>query len=131
MDRFWSKTVAGPGGCILWIAALSDGYGKFYLNGKHKRAHRVAYEMIIGPIPDGLVIDHLCRVSRCVNPYHLEPVTNRINLLRGVGPSAKHAVKTHCPRFHPYEGDNVHVDAKGSRHCKTCSNEQRRERRRA
>ena len=85
-ERFWSKVDKnGPGGCWLWTASLNNrGYGRFGPTGQRKlvRAHRWAYEAVVGPIPDGLVIDHLCGVKRCVNPAHLEPVTNFENLRR-------------------------------------------------
>ena len=82
--RFWAK-VDRSGSCWLWLAATSHGYGTFQSNGKLVRAHRYAYELLVGPIPGGLVIDHLCRTTACVNPEHLEPVTQRENLLRGAG----------------------------------------------
>lgn len=72
------------GPCWLWTGATnSDGYGHLWVDGRWPPAHRVAYEQLIGAIPDLLVLDHLCRVTQCVNPSHLEPVTNQVNILRG------------------------------------------------
>jgi hypothetical protein len=95
-------------------------------------AHRFAYSVLVGPIPDGLQIDHLCRNEMCVNPEHLEPVTQRINMLRGTGPQAVNAQKTHCPKGHPLSGNNVYahtVRATGTpgRRCRTCNTEAARE----
>lgn len=80
-ERFWSRVVEGPGGCWLWIGYLDkDGYGVFHLgHSQPVRAHRWSYEQMVGPIPDGLAIDHLCRIVACVNPYHLDPVTTAVN----------------------------------------------------
>lgn len=85
-DRFWAK-VDTSGSCWLWTGAVSGGYGSLGIDGKQYRAHRVAYEWLVGPIPTGLFLDHLCRTPLCVNPVHLEPVTNRENVMRGVRPT--------------------------------------------
>lgn len=84
-ERFWSKVDrdGGPDCCWPWLAARANGYGKFYVDGRMVRAHRFAYELLVGPIPEGLVLDHLCAVTFCVNPAHLEPVTQRENARRG------------------------------------------------
>lgn len=108
-------------GCWVWIGdATPRGYGRFMnQNGKVVRAHRVFYELLRGPIPDGLSIDHLCRVTSCVNPDHLEAVTNKENVLRGIGPTARNAKKTHCPLGHEYDAANTRHDKK-SRFCREC-----------
>ncbi len=122
--RFWSRVhkLDGADACWLWTGALlNSGYANFYLKGKHLLAHRVAYELEVGPIPEGLTIDHLCRTTHCVNPAHLEPVTTRENTLRGTGPSAKNAVKTHCIHGHEFTPGNTYLDKRGSRHCRECN----------
>lgn len=109
-ERFWAK-VEKSDGCWLWTGAkTTTGYGSVWLDGRSVKAHRVAYELLVGRIPDGLTIDHLCRVRLCVNPAHLEPVTNRENTLRSPQSEASvNARKTHCPKGHPYEGRNLRV----------------------
>ena len=132
-DRFWSKVDTGaPGGCWLWTDAPGHyGYGKFYVGGKHARAHRFAYEFLVGDVPAGLVLDHLCRNRMCVNPGHMEPVTNRENILRGKSPSARHARKTHCVNGHAFDEANTYKTRKGGRLCRACRREgMRRSRRR-
>lgn len=125
-SRFWSKVVPEPNsGCWLWSGALnSGGYGCFNFGGsKGRGAHRVAYQVLVGEIPAGLHLDHLCRTRCCVNPAHLEPVTQRENCLRGVSPAAIHAKKTHCPKGHLFEGENLARWGDGSqRFCRACDN---------
>lgn len=125
-ERFWSF-VDKTTDCWLWTGSrTAEGYATFCIttdtNQRHRVVvHRLAYELLIGKIPTGLVLDHLCRNPRCVNPAHLEPVTMRENVLRGVGPSAQNARKTDCPAGHPYDKDNTAVNAKtGKRSCRTC-----------
>ena len=122
-DRFWQR-VDKSGECWMWTGSRNTkGYGRFDSDGRHLMAHRVAYEMLVGPIPDGMQLDHLCRVPACVNPAHLEPVTSRENTMRGIGPSAQSAVKTHCSKGHPLSGDNL-MERMGRgrlfRDCRTC-----------
>lgn len=103
-ERFWPK-VRKTDTCWLWTAALNqNGYGRFLVAPNPpvmSQAHRFAYELLRGPIPDGLSLDHLCRVRNCVNPDHLEPVTQRTNVLRGINQAARQAKQTRCIRDHP------------------------------
>jgi hypothetical protein len=124
VDRFWFYAGKTGAACWIWTGSHDgDGYGRHYLNGSPCGAHRFAYELLVGPIPDGLVIDHLCRVRNCVNPAHMEPVTNAENVRRG-GCS----IRTHCPQGHPYDEANTRV-ALGRRHCRACGREKARARR--
>jgi hypothetical protein len=115
-DRFWRKVCEVEStGCWSWVAGhQKDGYGSYRLSGQSRLAHRVAYEALIGPVPQGLQIDHLCRNRTCVNPAHLEPVTARENTLRGVSIQAANARKTACPYGHQYTSRG------GRRVCKPC-----------
>src|ERR1700723_1857889 len=109
--RFWKKVnQCGPipahrpdlGPCWEWLGSPGDsGYGHFWHEGKKRLAHRFSYELFVEAIPAGLVIDHLCRNHICVNPDHLEPVTDRVNILRGEGPAARNVLATECHRGHP------------------------------
>ncbi|MDX3315184.1 HNH endonuclease signature motif containing protein [Streptomyces sp. ME08-AFT2] len=122
MARFWVK-VAAPdsNGCWLWTGKVNRyGYGDFGLRKRLVKAHRFAYTVTRGPIPDGLVLDHLCRVRHCVNPAHLEAVTQRENTLRGDAPSARRARLTHCPQGHPYSKANTYVTSRNERKCRAC-----------
>ncbi len=112
-------------GCVDWTGSMTEkGYGIVEWDGRTWRAHRVAYVLENGPIPEGMQLDHLCRNRRCINPTHLEVVTSRENTLRGMGPSAQNAMKTHCNRGHILDGDNLYLwNRKGrepTRHCRTC-----------
>jgi hypothetical protein len=107
--------------CLIWPFAKSgSGYGHVWLDGRHQSVHRVAYELTIGPIPEGLQIDHLCRNRTCFNPRHLEPVAQSVNIRRGVSFTSLNASKTHCPAGHPYSGPNLRVRTSGRRACRAC-----------
>lgn len=116
--RFWLNVAPGRADdeCWLWEGVLDkDGYGLL----RNLRAHRVAYELERGPIPPGLDLDHLCRSRACVNPAHLEPVTNRVNSLRGAGATAVNVRKTHCVRGHELDA-NARLRPDGRRECRPC-----------
>lgn len=115
-------------GCWEWVGAISKwGYGnvKDIENNCYRGAHRFVYEILRGPIPKGLVLDHLCRNTRCVRPDHLEPVTQAVNLRRGIGFVARQAEQTHCIRDHPFDDENTYLH-KGHRYCKTCRRDRNR-----
>jgi hypothetical protein len=137
--RFWRFVAVGDG-CWMWLGATtSGGYGNFAefpsrlrIGNGNVPAHVFAYRALVGPVPAGMVLDHLCHNAdaaclggsacphrRCVNPEHLEPATRRTNTLRGVGPAALHAKAETCPRGHPYDAGNTYYH-RGSRHCRTC-----------
>lgn len=122
-------------GCWAWLGAVNDdGYGRVNLAGKNKHAHRVSYELAKGPIPEGLVLDHLCKVRCCINPDHLEPVTIKENLARGnqAHKGKLRRERTHCVNGHEYLEQNTYWrgshlgDARKWRVCKICHNAQRR-----
>ena len=143
-ERFWSKVDKnGPvlahrpdlGPCYLWTGALnSHGYGQFWDGERMRPAHAVSWEMKHGPVPPGLEPDHLCRVHNCVNDSHLEPVTRRENIMRGIGPAKLaliNGAKTHCPAGHAYAGANLHIRPDGRRRCRACDRAATRNRRAA
>jgi len=117
-ERFWER-VEKTSTCWLWTGSTNYGYGTFMIGGINTRAHRFSWELRRGPIPDGLVIDHLCRIHECVNPDHLEPVTIQVNTLRGIGTSGINARKTHCIRGHEFTPENTRMTHKG-RNCRQC-----------
>ena len=123
LERMMDKFTVNDG-CWEWTGATNGrGYGTIRkgraVDGM-VYAHRVMYEELIGPIPDDLEIDHLCRNRSCVNPEHLEPVTAQENVLRGDTIAAHNVAKTHCPSGHPYSGDNLYVYPSGDRRCMAC-----------
>ena len=131
-QRFWEKVNKnGPvptnrpelGPCWIWIAAKNQGYGSFRIGGRYDGrtllAHVFSY-WFYADIPDGFDLDHLCRNPPCVNPEHLEPVTRRENLRRGVGISAVNSRKTECIRGHKFDADNTRITPTGSRRCRAC-----------
>lgn len=131
--RFRSKySEAADTACWAWGGTMyPNGYGQFALsrNGakrvKYVMAHRYSYEMHRGGIPEGLVLDHLCRNRACINPDHLEPVTTRENLVRGNGFVGEQSRRTHCVRGgHPLSGPNLYTSPRGERGCRTCRAEQ-------
>lgn len=149
--RFWSKVDRrGPDECWPWMGNLHDaGYGMLWrTNTTRYRAHRVAYELLVGPIPAGLDIDHTCHNRdaaclggrtclhrRCVNPAHLEPVSNAVNARRGragVVNGGREAAKTHCVAGHPFDEVNTaDYRGKGWRDCRACARERMRRKRAA
>lgn len=127
LERFMAK-VDKSGDCWPWTGPVDRyGYGKFSYAGQTQIAHRWAYEALVGPIPEGLTLDHLCHSRaveecaslpdacahrRCVNPEHLEPVTRQVNRLR--------AIKPECPQGHAYTAENTWIDGRGFRNCRIC-----------
>jgi hypothetical protein len=141
-ERFFRKvdlSINDPDGCWPWLAGKSTGYGRFRLGGNRKTkpedvvcAHRYSYEHFHGmKIPDGMVIDHICRNRSCVRPDHLRVVSRKVNVLENsMSPLAMNRVKTHCPAGHQYDIPNTYIDAKGRRYCRACRATRERDRRR-
>lgn len=130
MARFLAKARPDPDGCWEWSGSMSGtGYGLFSFSGRYHLAHRWIVETMRGPIPAGLVIDHLCANPKCVYPFHLEVVSQSENVRRGRSPDASRAMqsaKTHCPSGHPYSGANLYViPGSGGRACRACADTRR------
>lgn len=136
-ERFWAKVNKnGPlptegtatGRCWLWTAGRQGaGYGAFHpAKGTIVLAHRYAYELAVGDIPTGLVVDHRCRRRNCVRPSHLEPVTNEVNLARGAGYALRNGMRTSCVNGHPYTLENTYEAPDGGVRCRTCARERDR-----
>ena len=145
INAFWSKVdKRSDDECWEWLGPRANpksgapsGYGRIYIRRKINQAHRVSYELVNGPIPEGLVLDHLCRNPCCVNPAHLEPVSQQENVLRGEGRTARNAAKTHCVNGHPLVGDNLIARTRKfrnytgvERNCRQCQTERKRDYRR-
>lgn len=131
-SRFLSKIYAPlfEDDCWIWSASLNKGYGQVYFDGCARKAYVVIYNLCVGEIPIGLELDHICKNTMCVNPKHLEPVTHRVNVLRGNSPSAQMSRKTHCVKGHLLEGDNLRPARfieRSHRACRTCHREAMRQ----
>lgn len=113
---FWTNVEQSEDGCWLWTSVTHKGYGKFSFHGRTQLAHRLAYQHLVGDIPDGLHLDHLCRVRNCVNPDHLDPVTPAVNMRRkpGVGDFCGFTV-------HPRTPENTRVLSSGVEQCRVCT----------
>lgn len=142
-DRLLARAQWKADGCLIWTGAVT-GRGRYGLISVkkwapagaprlHRRTHRVAYELFVGPIPTGMEIDHLCHTRSgcdlgqacphrlCLNPEHLEPVSHTENVRRGNSPAARHGLKTHCPRGHEYTPANTYlIPSSGGRACRAC-----------
>lgn len=123
LTRFTAKWHESPGGCWLWHGRTVHGYGSFWIAPGQPRAsaHRISYQHFIGPIPDGLELDHLCRETRCVNPAHLEAVTHAENTRRHF------AFQTHCKHGHLLDERNTYRYTNGRRQCRLCTAQRQRE----
>jgi len=136
-EEFWERVIPGPGGCWGWSGSHLDGYGQHRrkVDGVRRTvaAHRAAYEMLIGEIPEGLELDHLCRNRGCVNPYHLDPVTHAVNALRSPLMGKANSRKTHCPAGHEFTAENTRFTSQSgnrpglARICRTCERGKARE----
>lgn len=120
-ERMRARTVITDDGCWLYQGAgTRNGYGRVNAG----LAHRVSYEIHVGPIPEGLLIDHKCRNRRCINPQHLEPVSASENIRRGIAPDllrARNAAISACPQGHPYTPNNTRLNKAGARECRSCN----------
>lgn len=123
-DRIKVGSVADERGCWIWQRSLYlNGYGGITVDGHRRLAHRVSYEAFVGPIPDGLTIDHICGVRACVNPRHMEPVTRGVNSQRGGGLLRAIQVRQnqpHCPKGHERTAENTGRDKLGKAFCRPC-----------
>lgn len=143
-ERFWKKVSKDGrtpehrpelGPCWEWTGFIhSGGYGVFrehYEQGS-RSAHVLAFELVVGPVPEGKELDHLCRVRHCVRPDHLEPVPHRVNVLRGEGITAQWAKRDACNHGHEFTPENTQIrsDSPGARRCRTCRREESRSRKR-
>jgi len=123
LELFKKKFKVDGSGCWVWQAADNgSGYGQFWIGKKNVLAHRWSYEHFKGKIPEGFHVDHLCKVTKCVNPDHLEAVTQYENLRRGNPWKWKSKDITHCPKGHPYSGKNLYINPSGRKLCVTCRN---------
>lgn len=117
--RFWSRT-ATSGTCIIWTGGRQGKYGAASLQGRNMGAHRVAYWMKVGPLVEGLEIDHICNVPLCINPDHLQQIDGHANWSRSSALTRENSLKTHCKHGHEFTEENTRLTAKG-RDCRACN----------
>jgi len=122
LENFFDKVDALPNGCWIWEGGIDKvGYGRFKVNGKLLGSHRFSYEINKSKIPEKMVLDHLCKNPSCVNPDHLEAVTQKENILRGNNQISKKILQTHCIYGHELSGENLYINPKyNKRDCKIC-----------
>lgn len=114
------RQAARQGDCLVWTGhRYPNGYACIPWRGKQVLGHRLSYEQQVGPIPEGLVLDHLCRNKACINPAHLEPVTS--------GENTRRAMRTHCVNGHEFTPENTYKPADGKRYCRECRRRRVRE----
>lgn len=123
LEHIRARVSVTSAGCWEWNGyRTADGYGKATLDGRRgELVHRWSYQRLVGPIADGLEIDHICGNRSCCNPAHLEPVTHAENVRRG-----RRAQQTHCKHGHPLTPESVKIDSRGRRNCRACHREQSR-----
>lgn len=121
-DKFFQRVSESPDGCWLWARPQHDGYGRFTAGPSRVKlmAHRWIYEHMIAEIPEGTEIDHLCKRRNCVNPYHLDPVTQRVNSLRSDNIGGVNTRKVRCNSGHPFDVANTYITPDGRRECRQC-----------
>jgi len=121
LDERVQSRIDRTGDCWLWVGFIKDnGYGSLTIDGRTQYAHRLVYTALVGPIPAGAEIDHLCRVRHCVNPQHLEPVSKAENCYRGESIPGRRHRQTHCQHGHEFTADNTAVSSRGHRRCRAC-----------
>jgi hypothetical protein len=121
IEKLKRKSRIEPNGCWQWIGYIhKSGYGRVRAFGKKTSPHKVAYEVFVGPIQKGIELDHLCRNRACINPAHLEPVSKKENILRGISFSAVNSRKTHCQNGHEFNEENTYK-SHGRRQCRKCN----------
>ncbi|MHC4951671.1 MAG: HNH endonuclease signature motif containing protein [Planctomycetota bacterium] len=127
-ERIFRRVCVDENECWLWLGYTDrDGYATISISNWPHKAHRIVYQMFNGLLSEGLTIDHLCRVRRCLNPKHMEPVTNVENVMRGESIPAQFARNTHCKYGHPFDKENTYYRLTGGRRCRECARRSWRE----